>query len=151
MNTAEDITHPTPNSQYITKGIPIEDILELKNKDLNNKQIAELLGCDRSNVSKRLKEYTPTLKKIGGYKKHRADIYAHMQSELLSAVTPDKIKDCSVPQLVTGMAILYDKERLERGQSTQNMSVASLIETHSTNLEAISGQIARLSQELDSE
>ncbi len=151
METAEDITQVTPNSQYTTKGIPIEDILELKNKDLNNKQIAELLGCDRSNVSKRLKEYAPTLRKIGGYKKHRADIYAHMQSELLSAVTPDKIKDSSATQLITGMAILYDKERLERGQSTQNMSVAGLIETHSASLDAITGQIAKLTQELDSE
>ena len=150
MNTAEvtEVTDETP--QHI-KGIGIETMLELRDKNLNHGQIAQLLGCDRSNVSRRLAKYKPTLEKIDRYKKHRADIYANLQTELLSGVTPDKIKDSSATQLITGAAILYDKERLERGQSTQNMSVASLIESHSTNLEALSGQIAKLSQELDSE
>jgi predicted transcriptional regulator len=150
MNTAEvtEVTDETP--QHI-KGIGIETMLELRDKNLNHGQIATLLGCDRSNVSRRLAKYKPTLEKIDRYKKNRADIYAHMQTELLAGVTSDKIKDSSATQLITGAAILYDKERLERGQSTANMSVASLIDTHSANLDAISGQIAKLSQELDVE
>ena len=150
MNTAEvtEVTDETP--QHI-KGIGIETMLELRDKNLNHGQIAQLLGCDRSNVSRRLAKYKPTFEKITGHKKHRADILTSVQARLLDSVTDEKINDCTVPQLTVAYGILYDKERLERGQSTQNMSVASLIESHSTNLEALSGQIAKITQELDSE
>lgn len=151
METAEDITQVTPNSQYITKGISIEKILELKRKDLNNKQVADILGCDRSNVSRRLKEYKPTLERINLHKKHRADRLTSIQADILDSITPDNIKDCTLPQKTVAYGILVDKERLFRGESTTNLSIAGVIETHIGKLEGISTEITRLSQELDSE
>ena len=151
MNTAEDITDVAVSPDNYIKGIPIEKILDLKDKKLSHSQIATILGCDKSNITNRLKKYRPTLDKIQGHKKHRADILTHIQSRLLDSVTDEKINDCTVPQLTVAYGILYDKERLERGKSSTNLSVAGLVESHSTNLEALSGQIAKLTQELDSE
>ena len=36
------------------KNIPLEDIIELHNQGLYDKEIAEILGCTRENIVKRL-------------------------------------------------------------------------------------------------
>ena len=151
MNTAEDLTTSPRAKSSRPKMIPIERMLQLKDKNLTDEEIATILGCNRSNVSRRLAEHAPRLQRIDNYKKYRADVLTDLQIKVLDNVTDAKLKESSATQLITGMAILYDKERLERGQSTSNMSVAGLVESHSVNLEALSGQIAKLSQELDSE
>jgi predicted transcriptional regulator len=157
MNTAEEtldydgITSITPIPKQMNKGIPLSKVLDLKERGLSHTEIAKVLGCDRSNVSNRLKAYGATFERIEGHKKHRADILTHIQSKLLDGITPDKIKESSATQLITGMAILYDKERLERGKSSTNLSVAGLVEAHNTNLEALTADIAKLSQDLDTE
>jgi predicted transcriptional regulator len=150
MNTAEDITtSPTKSSRPMM--IPIERLLQLKGKNLTDQEVATILGCNRSNVSRRLKQHAPRLQRIDNYKKYRADILVDLQIKALDNVTDAKLKDSSATQLITGMAILYDKERIERGLSTSNLSIAGVIETHQGNLEGISDTIARLTQELDVE
>jgi predicted transcriptional regulator len=150
METVEQVTDVAKSPEPYIKGIPIEKILDLKDKRLSHQQIADLLGCDKSNITNRLKKYRPTLDKIAGHKKHRADILTNIQAKLLDSVTDDKIKECTVPQLTVAYGILYDKERLERGQSSSNLSVAGLVESHSANLDTVSEQIAKLTAELSS-
>ena len=41
---------------------------------------------------------------------------------------PDKVKDTSLRDLATTFNILHGAERLERGQSTANLSVSALME-----------------------
>lgn len=105
------------------KGIPLESILELRNKNLTLEQIGKIVGCTKQTVSQRLKEYQPTFEKIEHLKKNRADVLTLKQSEILNSLTLSEIQKAS-PQ-VKGMlfGILYDKERLERGQSSNNISV----------------------------
>lgn len=126
MDTAIDIINPD-KPDTAPKGIPIETILELRNKNLTLEQIGKIVGCTKQTVSQRLKDYEPTFQKIEHLKKHRADILTLKQGEILNALTEDEIKKAS-PQ-VKGMlfGILYDKERLERGQSTENISVFSRV------------------------
>jgi hypothetical protein len=45
-----------------------------------------------------------------------------MQAKLLKHIDNAKLEKASAYQLVGSLALLYDKERLERGQSTQNVS-----------------------------
>jgi len=55
------------------------------------------------------------------YRENKDKIFEQIQSELLSRVNADNPKDAQ--QLVTSAAILEDKIRLERGQSTVNTTV----------------------------
>lgn len=112
------------------KGIPIEDILELRNKQLTLKQIGAILNCSIGNVSQRLKAHEPTFLKLERFKKHRADALTLTQARLLNSITDKDIESASLLQRTTALGILHDKERLERGQSTANvaLSICSLVE-----------------------
>ena len=83
-------------------------------------QIAESLDTSISNVSHCLKRYGIEPNDQESYKNHRAEIYAGIQEKILKRINLPEIKIESAKefqQAMTGFGILYDKERLERGQS----------------------------------
>jgi len=90
-------------------------------KDLSYGQIAAIQGVTRQAIHKRIKHLEPT-EETQTYKSHRADILAHSQLRLLQELTPAKLKKMPGRDLIVGAGILYDKERLERGQSTANIA-----------------------------
>ena len=57
------------------------------------------------------------------YKEHRADLLAGIQRTILGHMDEDRLKKASAKDLTVAYGILYDKERLERGLSTQNTAV----------------------------
>jgi len=124
------------------KGIPLEDILELRRKDLTLKQISVILGCSEANVHKRLKGFAPVQVKIDRYKRHRADLLTLTQATLHDSITPDVINEATLLQRTTALGILYDKERLERGQSTSNIDIHTDIRNSIERVEAIRALIA---------
>lgn len=126
------------------KYIPIEQLLELKNKKLTNEQIANIIGCSKSNVFQRLRPYNSKINELELHKRHRADILTSVQKRIVEGITDDKIADAPLNQLSVAYGILYDKERLERNKSTQNLSVNSLVEHHEK-------QLADLEQNLTAE
>lgn len=85
-------------------------------------EIAESVDTSISNVSHTLKRYGITPNTVESFKNNRAEIFAGLQEKILKTINEDAIKDASVLQRITSAGILYDKERLERGQSTQNIS-----------------------------
>ena len=72
----------------------------------------------------RLKPYTAAIDSLQEIKTHRADVFTVMGQSFLDSLDADDIKAASLLQRVTAMGILYDKERLERGQSTANVGIA---------------------------
>lgn len=152
MQTQPTKETPTMLQYRNTKGmkhIPIEKILELKKKDLTHEQIAELLGCARVNITQRLRPYNELLQNLDRFKNHRADIFALKQSQLLNAVTERDVKSASLLQKTTAFGILYDKERLERGQSTENISVKSIVHSLSNDRDDLAKRKAALLSYLD--
>ena len=119
----------TPSFRTSNKNIPLEKILELRNKNLSHSQIAELLGCDTSNVTRRLAPYRETINNLDRFRNHKADILAIHQQRLLSGITAAKLKSAPLGALTLSFAQLYDKERLERGQSTENISIKSIVDS----------------------
>lgn len=95
--------------------------VKMKIGGMTYKEIAEIEGVTKQAICKQISNLIPNKSALDTYKQNRADILAGKQIEILQALTPDKIKDASALQLVTSMGILTDKERLERGQSTQNI------------------------------
>jgi len=104
----------------------VNKAIELRAKGLTYKDIAIYLGVSKQAVHQRLKGIMPEDVDLQPYKNHRADILAAKQAELLKSLTPKDIKDSSPYQKVGMFGILYDKERLERGESTQNVAIAAV-------------------------
>lgn len=105
------------------KNIHIESIIELAEKNLSYSEIGKILGCSKEAICQRLKRhgYTPT--RLKEFKKGRADTFALMQNRIVQSINEADIKKASLLQRVTALAVLYDKERLETGQSTSNISI----------------------------
>ena len=122
--TAENIEQTTsPDmSIYAPKDIPIESIIEYKKKGMSTREIGKLVGCTHSNVVKRLQSISEDIDTLDSYKLHRADILAFNGRKLLNHITEEKLQKAPVGTLVLAACQLYDKERLERGESTHNIA-----------------------------
>ncbi len=103
--------------------IPIEAIIDLKSKNLANSQIAKLLNCNPSNITRRLQDVELTKQ----YVNHRPTVFAHIQRIILNSITDADIKKANLRDKIVSAGILYDKERLETGQSTQNIAYADAL------------------------
>ena len=122
------------------KHIPIEVLIDYNNKGLKLKDIATLTGCTESNVSKRLKDSDYNPQYLKAYKDNRADLLAHYQSQLLIGLSAD-IKRMQPRDKVLSFGILYDKERLERGQAGQILGFEGLPDAGLS--QAISGLLSK--------
>lgn len=139
-------TYDVVQSPDAPKGIPLDEIVSLKlnNPNLSMTQASAILGCSKANLIARLSRaniswgsMAPTLDR---YKARRADLLAHKGMTVLAALSEDKVTEMTGLQLATAYGILYDKERLERGQSTANVAYQDLTQS----LSEIEAEIARL-------
>ena len=137
---------------YRPKGIKIEDILELqeRNPNMTHKEMGALLGCDRSNVSQRLSEYKPVVESLDRYRKHEGKVLATIRkrvSDSLQDLTPEDLKASSLRDRVVAYGILYDKGRLEEGKSTSNVSLAEAALSLSEGLAGLEKELSSLPPE----
>ena len=103
-------------ANYAPKKIPIEDIIHYKAKGLSHQEIANIIGCNKSNVTNRLKE--ANVESLNNYNKYKDVVFEHLQRRTINKVTDDEIKRMNPLQRVTAAAILEDKIRHIRGQAT---------------------------------
>ena len=103
------------------KGIPLEKIIKLRSKGLSLKEVANVLGCSEANISLRLKDHLDDLDALDDFKQVRGDTLALYQRKLINSLNTGDIQKASPYQRVGMFGILYDKERLERGQTTENI------------------------------
>lgn len=118
---------PSPRAP---KNTPIKKILNhiSLNPDATQKEIAEACNVSHQAVSQMLIRYGINDKCLESFKKSRADIFAGIQETVASTLSEGDIKKASVRDRTILLGTLYDKERLERGQSTSN--VATILATH---------------------
>jgi hypothetical protein len=103
------------------KATPIQaKILKIKEQhpDLSTHKIAGLVPCHHTSVIKCLTKYGIDSVGLESYKQHRGDILAGVGERIIKSVTDEDIKKMPVGQRFMSYGILYDKERLERGQAT---------------------------------
>jgi hypothetical protein len=110
----------------INKTIPLSKMIEYRKKGLTYQEIGDLLGCSKVNVWERLQPFSYEIDNLNNYKDERADTLALYQQVMLSGITEDKVKKAHISHLTTAFGILYDKERLERGLSTDNQARMSI-------------------------
>ena len=127
--------------------IPISKIIELRKRGLTYKEIGNILGCTRQNIELRLRPFKAEIEALPSFKEQKADVLAVFQQKILNSLTPGDIKSMPVGSRLTGFGILYDKERLERGQSTENVAYADM----ESDRAAIKAEMAQLRKELGEE
>ena len=106
----------TMPSKFAPKDIPIEDILHYKAKGLSHQEIANLTGCDKSNVTCRLAE--ANIESLNNFSTYKDKAFEYLQRKVLNDITDAEVKRLNPLQRITGAAILEDKIRAIRGQAT---------------------------------
>ena len=86
-------------------------------------EIAESVHTCKAHVTQTLQRYGVDINTVESYKKHRAELLAGVQAKYLSLVNDEAIKGMIERRGMVDFGIMYDKERLERGQSSVNMSL----------------------------
>lgn len=95
-------------------------------KNLTQTEIADRLGVTRVAVNRAIAKLDPALTKVrdvAKFKADKADILAELQMMFMEYITPEKLKRASLSQIIMAIGTMYDKERMERGQSTENVAV----------------------------
>lgn len=127
---AAQATKNKPKTPTTRRRVDRDQAIDLRAKHgLTYAQIGAINGVSKQAIHKLIKHLEPD-QYTEVYKSTRADVLAKVQHGLLSELTPDKVKKMQPRDIVVSMGILYDKERLERGQSTSNMmSIHADLET----------------------
>ena len=111
----------------VKKGIPLDLIIDYIEAGLHNTEIAKLVDCSHQNISARLQTAGIKPHYLAKFKNHRADVLAAYQMKILNSLQAEDYKKASLVQKTTAFGTLYDKERLERGQSTENIAYADMV------------------------
>ena len=127
--------------------IPIARIIELRNKKLTYEEIATLLNCSTQNIHQRLQPFAKSIDSLPSIKENRADVLAIYNDMILNSLNPDEIKKAPARDKVWMYGVLYDKERLERGQTTSNVGYAD----YTRELRDLDKEILALEAELGDE
>lgn len=93
--------------------------LELKLKGNTYAEIAAIQEVSPQAIHQSIKHLLPN-KDTKVYQDHRSDILSEIQRKLLVSVDDDAIQKASLLQRMTSFAIVYDKERIEKGLSSGN-------------------------------
>lgn len=108
------------------------------------RQIAEQYGVTPETVWGMCRRQGFSVKTLETYKAQKADLLAFRQNQILEAMTPEKILGASLRDQATTFNILHNAERLERGQSTNNLSFGAI----TGELGEVEAQIAVLEAKL---
>ena len=97
------------------------------NPELTIEKVASEAGVCRQTASAYLAKWGINKQEIDMFVENRVDIVRSKQKQILDALTPDKLEKAAARDLMVGYGILLDKDRLESGQSTQNISAWTMI------------------------
>lgn len=111
----------------------------------SDKEISVVMGCTEGAVGVFRRKHRLCYKHLEAFKSLRADVLTHTQSRLLEHMTEKKMSKTSIRDLTVSLGVLSNAERLERGQSTSNVSIQKI----DTDLEALDKEIARLEKKID--
>ena len=129
VNTAQDHTPTKVNGEKSLstgpKGVALERIKAMSIRGMSDGEIAKVVGCNRSNVTRRLGPYRDHIETVRDYMKDETPYIADKERILLDKVTgEDATRDRS---WTTAWAIALDKRRLVEGKTNQNVGIIGAI------------------------
>jgi predicted transcriptional regulator len=125
----------------------IEKILKYNAGGISSPDIAKMLSVSPSAVQKVIQRYLPTKadrKALEIFKTNKADILSIFQRKMLYSITDEQIDAMSVSQKMMAFGILFDKERLLRGQPTSISAIASVIRSVRDKQKEVSERLEHL-------
>lgn len=130
--------------------LTIDDVRKAKQRGLSQRKLAAQHGVSRSAIRWLIDKHREEKHDVSEFKVQRADILAQLQSksialqaELIEDLRQDRLLGSLTPaqkgnllhSLVVVSGTAFDKERLERGQSTANISTISrMVDARVSNL-----------------
>jgi predicted transcriptional regulator len=125
MQQAVAVDLPDPSTittkKPLKQTIPLEYLLDLRKKNLTYEEIGKLCGITKQAVHERVSDAQPGLVRLESFKTHRGDVLANIQMMIANTLDEDEIKKMAARDKVLAFGVLYDKERLETGQSTSHV------------------------------
>jgi len=128
---------PTPKQEQIIA-------LQTEHPHITRRELAKQADTSTSYVQEVLERYNLTKQNIDDFKDNRADVFAGLQHRIISSITEQDIQKAPMGSRVLAAAQLYDKERIERGLSTENVSYHVVTE----DISKVNKEITRLEREL---
>jgi len=111
-----------PRKPRKDKKVNTQQAIKLKTENgLSYQQIAKIQGSTPAAVHRDISHLLPT-ESTEVFKSKRADILARLQERILTTIDDKDIQKAPLGSRVLAVAQMYDKERLERGQSTSNIA-----------------------------
>jgi len=96
--------------------------LAKRKPELSQRELAKETGASRNTVAKALAKVSDYKEEIELFRKQRGDILDEKQALILRAIDSKKVGEAKLRDLAVSAGILFDKNRLERGLSTNNIS-----------------------------
>ena len=133
-------------------------LTKAENPTLKTTDVAKLTGTTRETVSRVLTRYGVDAGAVESYPQHRADIFDGLAQRIIASVTDGDIKAASLLQRLSGLGIIYDKMRIERGLSDSAskpmvqiniMSPSGQIVAQSSNPQVVEGKTLKYNKELE--
>ena len=103
-------------------GITLDDVVPLREKGLSFAQIGRLLGVSKQAVHQVFEKHGFDAGTVERFRKDRGVILADLQRRLLKSMTDEAINKMAPRDRMVALGISFDKERLEVGQSSFNLS-----------------------------
>ena len=106
-----------------------ETLIDLEEMGLTNRQIADEMGCHPLTIANRIAKIQKDQGILLQYRSLQSLQLTDLQARVLEAITPEKINDAPLRDLVVAFKILKDKELVIEGKPTDIKGlVAYLIE-----------------------
>ena len=110
----------------VNKNIPLEKIMVLKEKGLNNKQVAKILDCSTQNIHRRCEQWKEEFKTIDFYRENKLAILDAIQFQILSSIDQADLKRMALRDRITAYGILFDKARIVSGDDVVKIDIRLL-------------------------
>lgn len=122
-----EIMAPTPNTPPDRPGrIDLSKALELRYKNhLTIQQIADYFGVTKQSVFERLQRFQAMLgdsEELEAFKNHEAAVQDAVRARFSAHLLTADLEKCSPRDAAIVYGTIYDKNRLQTGQSTANLA-----------------------------
>ena len=104
------------------KYIPIQTLIHYAEKGLTLDDIGRIVNVTKSAISQRFTKARYTPDRLREFRESKAEIYEYVQERLINSLTPSDLRRMAPDRRIWSIAVLEDKIRLIRGQSTANVS-----------------------------
>ena len=126
----------------------LDRILETLERTRSMADTAKILGCTISNISHRLSRQGIDFDQYADFRSIKDRAYESIQARLANSINSEDIQKAPLGSKVLAICQLEDKIRLMRNQSTNNIGIASRVETIDQSAKQNQEIIARLAAEL---